>query len=78
MRNIKSYCLKNDMKFKYCNNILNDIIDRLDEDKEFQKRQSFVGFFAKNLKKFGFFKLLNSNAFHFFHPYMKIEVTKKR
>ena len=78
MRNIKSYCLKNDMKFKYCNNILHDIVNRLEEDKEFQKRQNFVGFFAKYLKKFGFLKFLNSNAFHFFHPYMKIEVTKKR
>ena len=65
-------------KFESIKELLNDIIDRLDEDKEFQKRQSFVGFFAKSLKKFGFLKFLNSNAFHFFHPYMKIEVTKKR
>ena len=77
MRNIKSYCLNNEMKFKYCNNIFNDIINRLDEDKEFQNRQNFVGFIAKNLKKLGVLKFLNKNTFHSFHPYMKIEITKK-
>ena len=53
MRNIKNYCLNNEMKFKYCNNIFNDI-NRLDEDKEFQNRQNFVGFIAKNLKSLVF------------------------
>ena len=65
------------MKFKYCNNIFNDIINRLDEDKEFQNRQNFVGFIAKNLKKFGVLNFLNIKIFHSFHPYMKIEITKK-
>tara|TARA_B100000035_G_C20939802_1_gene526961 strand:+ start:24 stop:845 length:822 start_codon:yes stop_codon:yes gene_type:complete len=76
MRDIKNYCIKNNLKFKYHNQIFNDIINRLDDDKEFKKRQSFVGFFAKNLQKFGVLNLLNNNIFHSFHPYMKIEITK--
>ena len=78
MRNIKSYCSKNEMQFKYCNNVLNDIVNRLDEDKEFQRRQNLVGFFAKNLKKFGLLNLLNNHIFYSFHPYMKVEITKKK
>ena len=66
------------MQFRYCNNVFTDIVNRLDEDKEFKKRQNFVGFFAKKLKKFGLLGLLNHNTFHSFHPYMKIEITRKR
>ena len=48
---IKKYCIKRNLNFKYCNQIFKDIVNRLDEDKEFQNRQSIVGFFAKILKK---------------------------
>ena len=51
MRDIKGYCIKNNMKFKYCNKVLNDIVSRLDSDKEFKKRQRFVGIISKILKK---------------------------
>ena len=77
MRNIKSYCLMSDLEFKYCNQVFKDIINRLDEDKEFKKRQWVVGFIAKQLKKFGIIYLLNRSIFHNFHPYMKIIIKKK-
>ena len=77
MRDIKGYCIKNNMKFKYCNKVLNDIVSRLDSDKEFKKRQRFVGIISKILKKIGFLEILNNHIFHSFHPYMKIEITKK-
>ena len=76
MRELKKYCKKNNLKFRYRSQIFNDIVKRLDKDQEFKRRQSFVGFFAKKLKKFGFLKLLNNNIFHLFHPYMKVEITK--
>ena len=78
MRNIKSYCLKNDLQFRYCNQIFNDIVNRLDEDKDFKKRQNFVGTFAQKLKKLGILNLFNNNTLYNFHPYMKIEITKMR
>ena len=77
MREIRKYCLNNNLKFKYCSEIFNDIINRIDEDEEFKKRQSFVGSCAKTLKRLGVIELLNTNIFHFFHPYMKIEIKKK-
>ena len=77
MRDIQNYCLKNDLKFKYCNKIFHDIINRLDNDRDFRNRQKLVGLFAKNLKKYGFLYLLDNNFFHFLHPYMKIEITIK-
>jgi len=77
MRSIKIYCKKNSMNFKYCNSIFDNIVQRLDEDREFEKRQYFVGMCAKILKKLGFLKIFNSSFFYFFHPYMKIEITKK-
>ena len=76
MRELKKYCKKNNLKFRYRSQIFNDIVKRLDKDQEFKRRQSFVGFFAKKLKKFGFLKLLNNNIFHLLHPYMKVEITK--
>ena len=76
MRKVKNYCFKRNLNFKYRNQIFKDIVNRLDEDKEFQNRQSIVGFFAKILKKIGFLEILNNNIFHFIHPYMKIEITK--
>ena len=72
----KKLLFKRNLNFKYCNQIFKDIVNRLDEDKEFQNRQSIVGFFAKILKKMGFLEILNNNIFHFIHPYMKIEITK--
>ena len=77
MRNIKLYCKNNSMNFKYCNSIFYNIVQRLDEDREFQKRQNFVGACAKFLKKLGFLKLFNTRLFYFFHPYMKIEITSR-
>ena len=77
MRNIKLYCKNNSMNFKYCNSIFYNIVQRLDEDREFQKRQNFVGACAKFLKKLGFLKLFNKKLFYFFHPYMKIEITSR-
>ena len=76
MRKVKNYCSKRNLNFRYRNQIFKDIVNRLDEDKEFQNRQSIVGFFAKILKKMGFLEILNNNIFHFIHPYMKIEITK--
>ena len=57
-------------------NIFTDIVDRLDEDKEFKKDKILLVFLPKNLKKFGFLEILNNNIFHTLHPYMKIEITK--
>ena len=51
----KKLLLKRNLDFKYRNQIFKDIVNRLDEDKEFQNRQSIVGF-CKNLKKNGFFR----------------------
>ena len=76
MRKIKKYCIERNLNFRYRNQIFKDIINRLDEDKEFQNRQNIVGYFAKTLKKMGFLDILNKNIFHFMHPYMKLEITK--
>ena len=78
MRDIKNYCFNNELRFKYCEQVFNDIVNRLDVDEEFKKRQSFVGLCAKSLQRLGFIKLFNNNIFHTFHPYMKIEIVKKR
>ena len=72
----QDYCIKNDLHFRYCDGIFTDIVDRLDEDNEFKKRQNFVGFFAQKLKKVGILDLLNNNTLKYFHPYMKVEITK--
>ncbi|MBF97235.1 MAG: hypothetical protein CMJ13_08440 [Pelagibacterales bacterium] len=78
MRNVRKYCENNDLNFKYCNQIFTDMVRRLDEDLEFKKRQNFIGACAKKLKSIGFINLLNNNIFYSLHPYMKIEITKKK
>ena len=45
MRKIKKYCIERNLNFRYRNQIFKDIINRLDEDKEFQNRQNIVGYF---------------------------------
>ena len=78
MRKIKSYCLNNRLKFTYCNTVFDDVIKRIEQDQDFKKRQKFVGTCAKYLKKIGIIKLLNKKVFYFFHPYMKLEITKDK
>ena len=53
MRKSKSYGLTNKLKFTYCNTIFDDVINRIELDKDFKKRQKFVGICAKYLKKIG-------------------------
>ncbi len=78
MRSVKNYCLNNKLKFKYCNRIFDDVINRIDQDQDFKKRQKFVGICAKYLKKIGIIKLFNKRVFYSFHPYMKLEITKDK
>ncbi len=78
MRDLKKYCYNNEMSFKYCNDIFYSIIERLDDDEEFKRRQSFIGACAKIIKKIGLIKILGTRMFHLIHPYMKIEIKKNK
>lgn len=50
------------------------MIDRLETDPEFQKRQKALGFLAIAAKKTGLASFLGLPAFHAVMPYMKIEL----
>ena len=53
------------------------ILHANDKDKEFKKRQNFVGLCAKILKNLGLMKILNNKIFYLLHPYMKLEITRR-
>ncbi len=78
MREIEKYCIEENLNFNYCDEVFTDIINRLDQDSEFKKRQNFVGQTAKIFHYLGFLKLLRKKYFHKYHPYMKIEITNSQ
>lgn len=53
-----------------------DFITRLDEDKEFQQRQGYIGKLARVFKQIGILKLLKHRVFWNIHPYMHLIVSK--
>ena len=77
MRNIKNYCVKNNLNCKYCSEIFYNIVNRIEKDKEFKKRQNFVGLCANILKNLGLIKIFNNKIFYLLHPYMKLEITRR-
>ena len=78
LRTVKNYCVNNQLKLKYCNQVLYDIVNRIEDDKAFKKRQSFLSLCARLLSRIGLISLLNNKIFHYMHPYMKLEITKKK
>ena len=78
LRSVKNYCLNNQLKLKYCDQVFYDIVNRIEDDKAFKKRQSFVGLCARLLNRLGLISFLNNKIFHYVHPYMKLEITKKK
>ena len=58
-------------------NIVASIIDRLDEDREFAKRQRIVSSAAKLVKRLRLLSLLNFTMVQNFTPYMKLEIRMK-
>ena len=77
MRNIKNYCVKNNLNCKYSSEIFYNIVNRIEKDKEFKKRQNFVGLCANILKNLGLIKIFNNKIFYLLHPYMKLEITRR-
>ena len=58
-------------------NDFNNIVNRIEKDKEFKKRQNFVGLCANILKNLGLIKIFNNKIFYLLHPYMKLEITRR-
>jgi len=52
------------------------MVERLESDAEFRKRQKLIGAVARLVLKMGVFKILECRAFHRFHPYMQLEITR--
>ena len=78
MSEVKKYCSRNNLSFKYNNHIFTDIIDRFNEDKAFRKRQKIVGSIANLLYKIKLINLLKAKVFERFHPYMMLEISKMK
>ena len=55
--------------------VIDDMVDRVSEDEEFRKRQSFLGIVAVLMKKLGIFSLIK--LFPNSIPYMKISFIKR-
>ena len=55
--------------------VIDDMVNRVSEDGEFRKRQSFLGIFAVLMKKFGIFSLIK--LFPNYIPYMKLSFIKR-
>jgi cyclopropane fatty-acyl-phospholipid synthase-like methyltransferase len=72
---VKKTCDELNLSAKFEKEILEKIILRLETDKQFQKRQRFVGMIAKCLYKFRLLKLLQLPFFHAISPYMKFEIS---
>lgn len=58
--------------------ILDDMIDRLETDEEFYKRQKVLGSIARVFKRIGLLKLIKSRALRHFQPYMFLELRLKK
>lgn len=67
---------RSSLKFNICDeiSIIDDMLQRMNDDKEFRKRQSFIGFIAILIKKYGIFDLIKK--FPNYIPYMKISFVK--
>lgn len=53
--------------------IIDDLISRVSDDEEFNKRQKFIGSFAKLIRSIGLLKLLKIFRNHL--PYMKLDIS---
>lgn len=51
-----------------------ELIDRLENDKEFRKRQYLISLFVKFFRKTGLLNLLRTPLLYHMHPYMKFEL----
>lgn len=66
------------LNVNYNTKIFSDMLDRLQTDQEFYKRQKILGRIALLLKKMGLDKFFTSDKLIYIHPYMYLELRKNK
>lgn len=72
---VERACKVADIDVRFDPGITEELIDRLDEDPEFTKRQGILAIPARAMKRTGLLNVLKKPAFYRFHPYMMLELT---
>ncbi len=73
---VKRSARRLDLAVRFHSRIVEDMVDRLDGDREFARRQKWLGVPARILKRTGLIKLLHLNVVQRIHPYMFLEFQK--
>lgn len=76
LRQVRKTIYVQKMNLKVDTSIINDIIERLNNDEEFYQRQKIIAKVARLVQKIGLLKLLNLKIVQNIAPYMKIEVRR--
>jgi SAM-dependent methyltransferase len=71
---VKKACRKIGIDCEFDGSVIRQMIDRLDYDNEFHKRQKVMGKIAKVIGKSGLLSLITQPFFNTINPYMKLEV----
>lgn len=74
---LRRQCKLNGMDVQFDKTVIAKMIDRLEADKEFSKRQGVFNYVAKLVKFSGLLALLQLRPFYNFSPYMKVELRLK-
>ena len=76
LRQVRKTTRVQKMRLKVDTSIINDMIERLNNDEEFYQRQKIIANVARLVQKIGLLKLLNLKIIQNIAPYMKIEVRR--
>lgn len=74
MSQVRKAVKEKDIQMTIDNSIIHSMVDRLEQDPEFMKRQRAISFLAKTVKKLGLLKLFDIPFFQNMSPYMKLQL----